>query len=68
MSYKSRMCYVVLRSSVKQDDPRVEDIVPVAVFYDQETAEGNAEGYNLDMQERNVPGIRFYVAVTCAYE
>lgn len=61
MNYKTRMCYVVMREAKDQ-------VVPVAVFYDQETAEGNAEGYNLEFKEREIEGIRFYVAITAAYE
>lgn len=53
------------------DDPnsgKENDKTPVAVFYDEETASGNAEGYNLEFEERGIEGIKFYVAVTCAYE
>ena len=62
------MCYVVLRSSY--DDARLpkEEIVPVAVFYDEETAHGNAEGYNLEFADKGITGIRFFVMVTAAYE
>ena len=66
MTYKTRMCYVVMRESIQFD--MCPENIPVAVFYDQETAEGNAEGYNLDFKEKGIEGIRFYVAVTCAYE
>lgn len=68
MSYKTRMCYVVMRESIDQYDANDVEHIPVAVFYDQETAEGNAEGYNLDFKDKGIAGIRFYVAVTCAYE
>lgn len=63
MTYKTRMAYVVMRSNIPDNL-----IDPVAVFYDEETASGNAEGYNLDFKERGVDGIKFYVAVTAAYE
>lgn len=66
MTYKTRMCYVVMRE-VKDVDV-VNETIPVAVFYDEETAHGNAEGYNLDFTERGITGIRFYVVVTAAYE
>ena len=61
MSFKSRMVYVVMRK-------REEDIIPVAVFYDEETAHGNAEGYNLEFKDRGIEGINFYVSVTVSYE
>jgi hypothetical protein len=51
-----------------KDAEHVNEVLPVAVFYDQETAEGNAEGYNLEFNEREITGIRFYVAITAAYE
>jgi len=60
------MCYVVMRE-VKDADI-VNDIVPVAVFYDEETAHGNAEGYNLEFADKGITGIRFFVMVTAAYE
>lgn len=65
------MCYVVMRESFVLDDKEKygqSDKTPVAVFYDEETASGNAEGYNLEFEERGIEGIKFYVAVTCAYE
>lgn len=55
------MCYVVMREADG-------DQLPVAVFYDLETAEGNAEGYNLTMEENGIEGVRFYVQATAAYE
>lgn len=61
MSYKARQVYVVMREAG-------EHKIPVAVFYDLETAEGNAGGYNLTMEEKGIEGIKFYVAVTAAYE
>lgn len=71
MTYKSKMCYVVMRQTFDPHDKwngTSSDFVPVAVFYDEETASGNAEGYNLEFKERNVDGVYFYVAVTMAYE
>jgi hypothetical protein len=67
VTFKARQCYVIVR---EQEDENVKliDKIPVAVFYDLETAEGNAEGYNLAMEEGNVLGVKFYVAVTVAYE
>lgn len=70
MSYKTRMCYVVMREH-KTNDPNTGpewDKIPVAVFFDEETASGNAEGYNLEFEERGINGITFYVAVTAAFE
>lgn len=61
MNFKARQCYVVMRKAEK-------DIIPVAVFYDLEIAEGNADGYNLSMKEQGIEGLNFYVAVTTSYE
>lgn len=61
MSYKARQCYVVMRTAG-------DDTIPVAVFFDLETAEGNSDGYNLTMEEKGIEGIKFYVAVTASYE
>jgi hypothetical protein len=51
---------------------RTDDVagssIPVAVFMDAETAFGNADGYNLDMTERNISGIHFSVNITMLYE
>lgn len=66
MTYKTRMCYVVMREY--KDPAEYTEVLPVAVFYDEETASGNAEGYNLDFKDKGITGIRFYVAVTAAYE
>lgn len=66
MTYKTRMCYIVMREY--KDVDGYTDTVPVAVFYDEETASGNAEGYNLEFKDKGITGIRFYVAVTCSYE
>jgi len=62
MSFKATQVYVVMRT-----DDVAGFGVPVAVFDDLETAEGNAEAYNLDMQEREIKGITFSVAVTMHY-
>lgn len=62
MSYKSRIAYVIMREAEGQT------AIPVAVFYDEEVAHGNAEGYNLEFHERNIEGIKFTVSVTAAYE
>jgi hypothetical protein len=62
MSYKATQVYVVMRT-----DDVTGTALPVAVFDDLETAVGNAEGYNLDMQEREIKGITFSVAVTMHY-
>ncbi len=67
MTYKSTQVYVLMRLSVNPDSGD-EQYHPVAVFTDLETAEGNAEGYNLSMKESNVEGISFYVSVTMMYE
>lgn len=61
MTYKARQCFVVMRQA--ENSP-----IPVAVFYDLETAEGNAEGYNLTMEENGIEGVNFYVEATAAYE
>jgi hypothetical protein len=61
MTYKSTQVYVVMRQVG-------EDFHPVAVFTDLETAEGNAEGYNLSMEEQNVTNVKFYITVTAMYE
>ncbi len=63
MSYKAKQVYIVMRT-----DDVTGTCLPVAVFNDLETAEGNAEGYNLDMQERTINGIKFSVATTMYYE
>lgn len=63
MSYKAKQVFVVMRT-----DSITGNIVPVAVFNDLETAEGNAEGYNLDMEERTIPEIKYSVASTIYYE
>lgn len=68
MSYKARQVYVVMREVYDSETGDNESTLPVAVFYDLETAEGNAEGYNLTMEEKGIEGIKFYVAVTAAYE
>jgi hypothetical protein len=44
-----------------------DDFHPVAVFKDLETAEGNAEGYNLSMEEQKLD-IHFFVLTTMMYE
>jgi hypothetical protein len=50
------------------DDTHDElNIHPVAVFTDLETAEGNAEGYNLSMEEQKLD-IHFHVTTTMLYE
>lgn len=63
MSYKARQVYVVLRT-----DDVTNVTLPVAIFNDLETAEGNAEGYNLDMAERTIDNIKFTVSSTIYYE
>lgn len=63
MNYKATPVYVVMRH-----DKVTDDKTPVAVFKDLATATGNADGYNLDMTERNIDGIHFYIAVTMLYE
>jgi hypothetical protein len=59
MNYKSTQVYVVMRQVG-------EDFHPVAVFTDLETAEGNAEGYNLSMEEQKLD-IHFHVTTTMLY-
>lgn len=71
MTFKARQVYVIMREHDKGgvgEDYRANDVIPVAVFYDLETAEGNAEGYNLAMKEQDIHGLKYYVAVTVAYE
>lgn len=63
MTYKATQVYVVLRT-----DEVTGTVLPVAVFNDLETAEGNAAGYNLDMEERTINGIKFSVSATMYYE
>lgn len=67
MSFKGRMVYVVMRASKDLEDNFLEDI-PVGIFTDLETAEGNAEGYNLTMKEDGIEGLHFHVKVTMLYE
>lgn len=62
MNYKTTTVYVIMRSTQGQE------AVPVAVFTDLETAEGNAEGYNLSMQEQGIEGLDFYVNITALFE
>jgi hypothetical protein len=59
-TYKNTQVYVVMRQMGA-------DFHPVAVFTDLETAEGNAEGYNLSMEEQKLD-IHFYVTTTMMYE
>lgn len=61
MSFKARQVYVVMRKSVEED-------IPVGIFTDLETAEGNADGYNLSMEEAGIEGLHFHVKVTILYE
>lgn len=71
MTFKARQCYVIMRESWNtnpEDETDQHDHTPVAVFFDLETAEGNAEGYNLTMEEQGIDGIKFYVAITASYE
>lgn len=70
MTYKSTMVYVVMRRARDESPDGVGTMseVPVAIFLDEETASGNAEGYNLEFEELGIEGIRFYVAVTMLYE
>lgn len=63
MTYKATQVYVVMRT-----DDVAGSSIPVAVFMDAETAFGNADGYNLDMTERNISGIHFSVNITMLYE
>jgi hypothetical protein len=63
VSYKAKQVYIVMRS-----DDVTNVSIPVAVFNDLDTAEGNAAGYNLDMEERTIIGIKFSVAATMYYE
>lgn len=68
MTYKTRMCYVLMRRTTDPDTGEQKDDLPVAVFYDQETAEGNSEAYNMEMKEREIEGITFYVTMTASHE
>jgi hypothetical protein len=68
MNYKSTMVYVMLRHSYNPDTGVYIDTIPVAVFTDLETAEGNTEGYNLSMQEQGVEGLKFELKTTIMYE
>lgn len=67
MTYKNTQVYVVMRITTNPDTGD-SDYHPVAVFKDLQTAEGNAEGYNLSMQEQSIEGLHFYVSVTMMYE
>lgn len=62
MTYKATPVYIVMRHDTVTDMR-----IPVAVFDDMETASGNADGYNLDMQERKLEGLFYYVAITTHY-
>lgn len=68
MAYKSKQVFIVMRKTWGLNNPDVADIHPVAVFTDLETAEGNAEGYNLSMEEQKINGINFYVTTTFMHE
>jgi hypothetical protein len=71
MSYKATPVYVVMRHSFDPEDHWNAETMsydPIAIFKDLETAEGNAEGYNLSMKETNVTNLYFYVKVTTLYE
>ena len=61
MTFKATQVYIVMREMA-------DDKHPVAVFTDLETAEGNAEGYNLQMKDDNITGLNFYVTTTILYE
>jgi hypothetical protein len=60
VTYKNTQVYVVMRQMGA-------DFHPVAVFKDLQTAEGNAEGYNMSMQEQELD-ISFFVTMTMMYE
>lgn len=67
MTYKSTMVYVMLRHQYNPDTGDPVDTIPVAVFTDLETAEGNTEGYNLSMKEQNIEGLKFELKTTIMY-
>lgn len=62
MNYKATPVYIVMRH-----DTITDMRIPVAAFNDLETAQGNADGYNLDMKEREITGLDYYVALTSHY-
>jgi hypothetical protein len=62
MKYKATPVYIVMRH-----DNVANLHIPVAVFNDNETATGNAEGYTEDMKERGFPEITFDVSLTTYY-
>lgn len=67
MTYKSTMVYVMMRSSFNPDTGEHVDTIPVAVFTDLETGEGNTDGYNLSMQEQGIEGLKFELKATIMY-
>lgn len=77
MTFKATQVYVVMRevnTECSKDTYNHHcgmdhvDAHPVAIFTDLETAEGNAEGYNLQMKDDGITGLNFYVTTTILYE
>jgi hypothetical protein len=62
MTFKTTMVYVLMRGD------ETGNHLPVGVFKDLQTAEGNADHYNLDLKERGIPDVRFYVRYTALFE